>query len=147
MHLDQYFVCQDILKNKWFSYCWIGSFSWRPPLLGGWVAHQKQCLLGLWLCPKARKCLAVSTFWDLNFPPKPCSNCGYRHAGKLPGNESVKVNWFGNMGFVKNCSPQNSKTILPDKCIYTVFHNCWNKAAASKTFIDDLIHFSLSRLS
>jgi len=30
---------------------------------------------------------------------------------------------------------------------YRVFHNCWNKAAASKTFIDDLIHFSLSRLS
>jgi len=30
---------------------------------------------------------------------------------------------------------------------YRVFHNCWNIAAASKTFIDDLIHFSLSRLS
>jgi len=25
---------------------------------------------------------------------------------------------------------------------YRVFHNCWNKAATSKTFIDDLIHFS-----
>jgi len=33
------------------------------------------------------------------------------------------------------------------RTIYRVFHNCWNKAAASKTFIDDLIHFSLSRLS
>jgi len=33
------------------------------------------------------------------------------------------------------------------KWTYRVFHNCWNKAAASKTFIDDLIHFSLSRLS
>jgi len=32
-------------------------------------------------------------------------------------------------------------------CIYRVFHNCWKKAAASKTFIDDLIQFSLSRLS
>jgi len=31
--------------------------------------------------------------------------------------------------------------------LYRVFHNCWNKVAASKTFIDDLIHFSLSRLS
>jgi len=34
-----------------------------------------------------------------------------------------------------------------DILLYRVFHNCWNKAAASKTFIDDLIHFSLSRLS
>jgi len=33
------------------------------------------------------------------------------------------------------------------KVVYRVLHNCWNKAAASKTFIDDLIHFSLSRLS
>jgi len=28
--------------------------------------------------PKAGKCLAVSTFWNLNFPPKPPDNRGYR---------------------------------------------------------------------
>jgi len=26
--------------------------------------------------PLSWKRLAVSTFWDLNFPPKPCGNCG-----------------------------------------------------------------------
>jgi len=50
-----------------------------------------------------------------------------------------------NIIWVERC-----KAVVPylhELLTYRVFHNCWNRAAASKTFIDDLIHFSLSRLS
>jgi len=48
---------------------------------------------------------------------------------------------------VQSLYESNTSHVRCFEVIYRVFHNCWNKAAASKTFIDDLIHFSLSRLS
>jgi len=57
------------------------------------------------------------------------------------------ISTFSPINIFCSVSVDCCAVILMFICIYRVFHNCWNKAAASKTFIDDLVPFSLSRLS